>query len=65
LPILAQMAAWSVKPLPVSEQLGVKAQLPADGTLNQTLAYPTESSLITPQGLSVDVPVAQPPAKRH
>lgn len=31
LPVLAQMAAWGVKYLPVSEELGIRAQLLRDG----------------------------------
>jgi DNA-binding HxlR family transcriptional regulator len=31
LPILAQMASWGVKYLPVSEELGIRAQLLSDG----------------------------------
>lgn len=42
LPILAQMGAWGVRFLPVSEELGVRAQLLADGGADMWNAFMDE-----------------------
>lgn len=42
LPILAQMGAWGVRFLPVSEELGVRAQLLADGGTDMWNAFMDE-----------------------